>query len=270
VRHDFESGPHHRVSSGIGLETALAFAQRDDTTHASMRDVARPAQAAAAPMNPSTAYGGVVTVNPWTEPSHARDYLGQRERLSHQEEGYAALLEFLPSSPRRVLDLGTGDGYLLSRIRALHPDVDGIAVDFSTEMLGRARARFAGEPAVTVIEHDLDEALPVTWGTFDVVVSSHAIHHVDHARKRALYGEVRDLLEPGGQFCNLDHVASPTPELRQAFLVARGRSPADHDPPSPRLDVETQLVWLRELGFEQVDCHWKWRELALLAGAKPV
>jgi len=54
VRHDFESGPHHRVSSGIGFETALAFAQRDDTTYASMRDVARSAQAPAEPMNPST------------------------------------------------------------------------------------------------------------------------------------------------------------------------------------------------------------------------
>jgi tRNA (cmo5U34)-methyltransferase len=210
-----------------------------------------------------------VTVNLWSEASHARDYLERRQSIPHRDEGYAAVLEFLPPAPRRVLDLGTGDGELLARIRAVHPDADGVAADFSAEMLERARARFAADPAVTVVEHDLNEALPDAWGTFDVVVSSFAIHHLDHRRKRGLYREVRDRLEPGGVFCNLEHVDSATPELHEAFLVAIGSSRADDDPSNQLLDVGTQLAWLRELGFEQVDCHWKWRELALLAGVAP-
>jgi tRNA (cmo5U34)-methyltransferase len=208
-----------------------------------------------------------MSVNLWTEASHARDYLEHRREIPHRDEGYAALLEFVPDAPSHVLDLGTGDGHLLAMIRQARPGVVGVAVDFSAEMLGRARERFAEDADVTVVDHNLDDPLPDSLGRFDVVVSAFAIHHVSHERKRALYGEVGDHLEPGGVFCNLDHVSSPTADLHQAFLVRLGLN--SDDPSNQLLDVETQLRWLRELGFDSVDCHWKWRELALLAGNRP-
>lgn len=64
-------------------------------------------------------------------------------------------------------------------------------------------------------------------------------------------------------------MASPTPELHLQFLAALDIDPANDDPSNQLAPVERQLGWLRELGYEQVDCHWKWREMALLGGIRP-
>jgi tRNA (cmo5U34)-methyltransferase len=207
-------------------------------------------------------------LNRWTEAAWAQRYLSERDDLPHRVEALTAFMELLPPAPRRVLDLGTGDGYTLGLVRGAHPQAEGVGLDFSAEMLGRARARFADDRAIEIVEHDLDDPLP-SLGRFDLVVSSFAIHHCVDARKRELYSEVFDVLEPGGRFLNLEHVDSPTPELHVDFLAAIGKTPAEDDPSNKLVAVETQLGWLREIGFAQVDCHWKWRELALLAGVKP-
>lgn len=89
-----------------------------------------------------------------------------------------------------------------------------------------------------------------------------------HERERALYAEIYGLLNPGGVFCNLEHVASVSPRLHQEFLENIGFTVETEDPSNKLLDVETQLGWLRVIGFGEVDCHWKWRELALLAGRR--
>jgi len=144
----------------------------------------------------------------------------------------------------------------------------GVGLDFSELMLDEARRRFASEDRIELVAHDLAEQLP-SFARFDAVVSSFAIHHLEHERKRSLYGEVFDLLKPGGIFANFEHVASPTIRLHMAFFAAI-EEPIENEDPSDRLfDVETQLRWLRELGFDDVDCYWKWREMALLIGVKP-
>lgn len=201
---------------------------------------------------------------------HALQYLSRADRIKHRSAGESVVCELVPRSVRRILDLGAGDGRLLALLHLDRPESRGVATDASPTMLDAARARFAGDAMVDVVEHDLDASLSALGeaGSFDAVVSCFAIHHCSHARKRALYAEVFDLLEPGGVFYNLEHVASPTPELHEAFFVAMGMTLADEDQSNQLLDVETQVAWLREIGFAQVDCFWKWRELAVLGGVK--
>jgi tRNA (cmo5U34)-methyltransferase len=209
-------------------------------------------------------------INLWTSTNHAHQYLERADALSHRGEADSALLEFIPNTARRILDLGTGDGRLLALLKlallkeGVH-ETEAIALDFSPAMIEAARKRFAGDSSVTVVTHNLDRRLPAL-GKFDAIISSIAIHHVVHERKRELYTEVHGLLNPGGVFCNLEHVASPTPRLHEEFLNRIGFTVETEDPSNKLLDVETQLQWLREIGFVDVDCHWKWRELALLAG----
>jgi tRNA (cmo5U34)-methyltransferase len=207
-------------------------------------------------------------VNLWSSPDHSKGYLQRADSIPHRREGEAALLEFLPDKIDRFLDLGSGGGRLLNLVKSARPGAHSVALDFSAAMLEVLRAQYVADPHTTVVEHDFSLPLPAL-GTFDAVVSSFAIHHLVHDRKRSLYSEVFRLLNPGGVFLNLEHVASATDNLHRSFLAQLDVTPETEDPSNKLLDLHVQLVWLRELGFTDVDCHWKWRELALIAAVKP-
>lgn len=206
-------------------------------------------------------------VNLWPSAEHALEYLRRADSIPHRVEGEATLLEFIPEKVERILDLGSGGGRLLALVKAARPQAQFVALDFSPTMLATLRERFQSTADVTIIAHDLEKPLP-EMGSFDCVISSFAIHHLAHERKQSLYREIFEKLTPGGVFCNLEHVASPTTALHHEFLHCLATPPEQEDPSNKLLDVETQLHWLREIGFIEVDCHWKWRELALLAGRK--
>lgn len=209
-----------------------------------------------------------VDCNLWSSAEHALEYLRRADSIPHRTEGEAALLEFVPPDVARILDVGSGDGRLLALAKADRPKTEFVALNFSPAMLEALHRRFDGDGNVTIIAHDFSTPLP-PLGQFDSVISSFAIHHVPHERKRSLYQEVFNLLRPAGAFCNLEHVASPTDELHQQFRERLGISPEQEDASNKLLGLDQQLGWLREIGFVDVDCHWKWRELALFAGFKP-
>jgi SAM-dependent methyltransferase len=170
-------------------------------------------------------------------------------------------------SGARVLDLGTGDGYMLAALRKADVCAEGVGVDFSQQLLEAAARRFDDDPTVRLIDHDLTERLPTGLGAFDIVISALAIHHLEDARKRELYGEAFALLRPAGVFCNVDIVAAPTLELHRRSQAAFNLTVEDEhdDRPAP---LELQLEWLRLAGFVNVDCCWKWLELAVIAGER--
>ncbi|MGA9883561.1 MAG: class I SAM-dependent methyltransferase [Candidatus Acidiferrales bacterium] len=205
-------------------------------------------------------------INLWSTAEHAIEYLRRADAIPHRVEGEATLLELLPENALRILDLGSGAGRLLALVKAARPEAQFAALDFSATMLEELHRLFGADPSVQIVAHDFDQPLP-ELGRFDAIVSSFAIHHVHHERKRALYSEAFCALNPGGLFANLEHVDSPSRALHAAFLKAIGWE--DEDPSNKLLDLKTQMRWLREIGFADVDCHWKWRELTLFGGVKP-
>jgi tRNA (cmo5U34)-methyltransferase len=208
-------------------------------------------------------------VNLWVDTEHALAYLRHRDRIPHRVDALEELCALLPRRAERVLDLGTGDGDTLALVLARFPGATGVALDFGDEMLRRAAERFTDDDRVTLRRHDLTQPLPDELGHFDVVVSSFAIHHLDPPRQGVLYGEVYERLRAGGLFVNAEHVASRTEALHLEFLGKLGTPPERDDPSNQLVGVEAHLTWLEGCGFVNVDCFWKWRELAVVAGSKP-
>jgi SAM-dependent methyltransferase len=233
----------------------------------------------------------------WKNRDVAAGFLNERSLLipdrQRQLEVVLRVLHFAPRKPGRILDLGAGDAILLATLLEAFPDSSGIAVDFSPLMLEQARKRLAkfGSRATTL---EADLAIP-SWkngigGPFDAVVSGFAIHHLPDERKRALYQEIFELLPEGGVFLNSEHVASSTPRIERIFedamtehLFQRRRDKGEDvtleqvrkefmERPDRAANilapVEDQCQWLREIGFRDVDCFWKYFELAIFGGIK--
>jgi tRNA (cmo5U34)-methyltransferase len=204
----------------------------------------------------------------WHSQEKVDEYLARVGGLPARIAGETALVETLPAAPASLLDLGCGDGRLAGLVLAARPSVASVlAIDRSEPMLAAARARFAGDARVTVSPHDLAEPIRAL-GAFDVIVSGFAIHHLEHARKQSLFGEVAAMLRPGGVFANLEVIECASDELQRRFYELIRRP--DGDPEDRLAAIEPQLTWMRAAGLRNVDCIWRWRGFALLAGEGPV
>lgn len=206
----------------------------------------------------------------WLTSRRVKDYLNRVEQIPHRTEGESVLCEFISKKTKRVLDLGSGNGRLIKLLKEKLPKIEYIALDFSPHMLIELKRQFLSDPLVKIVEHDLSYELPSTLGKFDAIISSFALHHLTHKRKKELYFEIFSILKPGGIFCNLDHISSNSIRLSKYFRKIMARKPVNKEHEKRLTKIDIQIRWLLEIGFVDVDCYWRWLEFALLIGFKPI
>jgi tRNA (cmo5U34)-methyltransferase len=202
----------------------------------------------------SRAPGTVVTVaqfhwNPDSYLELMRAEVPEYERL--QDETVAAT----GSDVRRVLELGTGTGETARRILDRHRAAVLVGIDSSAAMLDHARATLADDRAELRVARLQD---PLPDGSFDVVVSVLAVHHLDGVGKAELFERVADRLQPGGRFV-LGDVVVPDDPCDVVTPIDR-----DYDTPS---SVAEQLSWLTAAGLD-AELVWTSHDLAVLVGRR--
>jgi tRNA (cmo5U34)-methyltransferase len=242
----------------------------------------------------------MVTDKVWKLPAIVDRYLSFRSAIPLVQEQVGVMMSILTSRPAPVknfLDLGCGDGILGAAVLGVYPSSRGALVDFSEPMLGQARDQLKDYvDQLTFLNLDYGDPAWVSavrsQGPFDAIVSGFSIHHQPDERKHSIYQEIFSLLGPGGWFINIEHIAPAAPlasdlfnnHMIDAYYAMEQRSGGTRmraqmadvylkrpdKEANKLLSVDVQCSWLREIGFEEVDCYFRIYELAVLAGRRPI
>ena len=237
----------------------------------------------------------------WKSSQFVEQYLsGVRGAIPLAQAQIEIILKMVEATSFEIntfLDLGCGDGILAAAIIDKHPKSRGVLLDFSKPMIEAARNKLKKfENQLIFIDYDFGKK---DWlkhvekvQKFTIIVSGFSIHHQTDVRKQEIYTEIFELLEPGGMFINLEHVSSQTiwlesifenyfidsqfafnqkqgnlktrEEIAEQFFIRADKSE------NILSSVEKQCEWLREIGYQDVDCYFKVFELAIFGGRKPI
>jgi tRNA (cmo5U34)-methyltransferase len=209
-------------------------------------------------------------------------YDGQRRLLIRCFDDFYGLpiqaLNFPADNPR-VLDLGCGTGLFTALLLAKYPKARVTLVDIADGMLKVARERFADHTDFEYVNADFGN-LNLS-GPFDIIISGIAIHHIAGSEKKRLYKKCFKWLVRDGVFVNGDQIEGETEaahafnmRLWKASIETSGLPREEIDDAYERMKfdhpskVSEQLAWLREIGFRDVDCIYKYLPLAVFYAKK--
>lgn len=221
-----------------------------------------------------------------------------------QDEIIALLLS--ECKPELIVDLGAGSGIFIEKTLEAFPSSRAVWVDSSEDfrhVAARRLRRFGDRVtfAEYAFEDDWQAALPTAP---DAICSMSAIHHLDTAGKRSLYGLCFEALRPGGWFFNIDEMSTLYDDAYRRTLAywiqhvadVRGKVPPELEPYAsawcekfdgwkkrnvenvdqpkrPGDDIHecflSQMEWLREIGFVRVDLFVKFQLWSAIGGQKP-
>lgn len=123
-------------------------------------------------------------------------------------EAFAGELQRSPGPGTRVLELGSGPGFLARHVLEALPDIRYVALDFSGAMHQLAVERLGA--LAGRVEFVQRSFLAVDWtqglGVFDHVITHQAVHELRHKRHaRRLHEQVLSLLARDGSYLVCDH-----------------------------------------------------------------
>ena len=218
---------------------------------------------------------------------------GIRQLLPRYDEMLEVIARCLPSTSRRILELGCGTGELSLKILNRYPNAQVIALDYSPRMLQFAQdkvttsgyqQRWTGIQADFGDWADNPENLDI-GSEFDACVSSLAIHHLQDEMKLKLFERIAASLTQNGCFWNADPTLPESPALGEVYKAAReewsveqgislteirakrGISTTQGYSSQDQLaSLDAHLQMLSKAGFKTVAVPWKYYGLAVFGG----
>lgn len=193
------------------------------------------------------------------------------------------MFQYIPEkfSPKRILDLGCGTGNLTDQMFKKYPEAEIDALDISEEILNESRRRFNHTPNIRYIQADF-KSLHLPPGSYDLVMSSIAIHHIEDTEKIKLYKEVFQALSNGGIFIFADQTRGITDEIYKKNIscwkeeaMKLGSTLENWDmwmAHQDAHDFHTPVNWhfqeLEKAGFRETDLIWKYLMWAVVWARK--